>query len=86
MTTLSSLRKSPCLAACDLGKELTSNRARFIAKGDAIASLDCDEEYWENSNWTIGETYSRRDITCDLVDLSVPVKEITGVARASREA
>lgn len=56
-------------------------RSRFTAKGDAVASLDCEENYWENANWTIGEIYSRRDVTCDLVDFSVPVKEIEGIAR-----
>ncbi|EEY22312.1 conserved hypothetical protein [Verticillium alfalfae VaMs.102] len=52
----------------------------ITAKGGESVKLDCEETYTENSNWTIGEIYSQRDITCGIVDLTVPVKEISAVA------
>ncbi|KAF6824742.1 hypothetical protein CPLU01_10691 [Colletotrichum plurivorum] len=54
--------------------------ARYTAKGGAVADLTCEETYWENSNWTMGELYSQRTITCDIITLPVPVKEISAVA------
>ncbi|KAH6683567.1 hypothetical protein F5X68DRAFT_22816 [Plectosphaerella plurivora] len=55
--------------------------ARFTAKGDVVTQLKCEETTFENGNWTMGSSFSQRDITCELVDVVVPVKELTGIAR-----
>ncbi|KAK1984669.1 hypothetical protein LZ30DRAFT_585653 [Colletotrichum cereale] len=54
--------------------------ARYTAKGDAIANLTCEETSWQNANWTLGQTYSQRNIKCDIITLPTPIKEISGVA------
>jgi hypothetical protein len=55
--------------------------ARFTAKGDVKAQLRCEETKFENGNWTMGNVASQRDIKCEITDLVVPVKELTGIAR-----
>lgn len=52
----------------------------FGATGAANLTLDCSETFWQNPNWTIGEIYNRRDITCALGDHVVKPYEMTAIA------
>ncbi|KZL63809.1 hypothetical protein CI238_12440 [Colletotrichum incanum] len=54
--------------------------ARYTAKGDAVADLKCEETFWQNGNWTLGQIYSQRNIKCGIITLPTPVKEIFAVA------
>ncbi|KAM0271638.1 hypothetical protein ACHAQH_009026 [Verticillium albo-atrum] len=54
--------------------------SRITAKGGQDVELDCEETYTENKNWTVGEIYSQRDVKCGMLDLTVPVEEISAVA------
>lgn len=56
------------------------HRARYTAKGGAIADLQCEETNWQNPNWTVGEIYSQRDVKCGIITLPTPIKEISAVA------
>ncbi|RYP32127.1 hypothetical protein DL768_011149 [Monosporascus sp. mg162] len=37
------------------------------AYGSLNLTLDCKDEKWENPDWQMGEIYSSRTVTCDLV-------------------
>ncbi|KAK0742246.1 hypothetical protein B0T21DRAFT_282089 [Apiosordaria backusii] len=52
----------------------------FTAKGSANFTLGCDEEFYQNANWTIGQIYSSRTITCGKVDSVVVPYEISAIA------
>jgi len=54
--------------------------ARFTAWGDAVANLTCEETSWQNSNWTLGQIYSKRNIKCGIITLPTPVKAIAAIA------
>ncbi|KAK1673542.1 hypothetical protein BDP55DRAFT_218669 [Colletotrichum godetiae] len=54
--------------------------ARYTAKGGAVADLQCEETFWQNDNWTIGQIYSTRNINCGIITLPTPIKEISAVA------
>ncbi|EXF83874.1 hypothetical protein COL5a_001716 [Colletotrichum fioriniae] len=54
--------------------------ARYTAKGGAVADLQCEETFWQNDNWTIGQIYSTRNIDCGIITLPTPIKEISAVA------
>ncbi|KAB5550811.1 hypothetical protein GE09DRAFT_965359 [Coniochaeta sp. 2T2.1] len=43
-------------------------------------SLDCTDTTWVNSNWTMGEIYSDRQVKCALVSLDVAPTTMTAVA------
>ncbi|KAK4179163.1 hypothetical protein QBC36DRAFT_343964 [Triangularia setosa] len=52
----------------------------FTAKGSANFTLGCNEESYQNANWTIGQIYSSRTVTCGKVDSVVTPYEISAVA------
>ncbi|KAK3370516.1 hypothetical protein B0H63DRAFT_454681 [Podospora didyma] len=53
---------------------------RIKASGSAIIPLDCTERLYQNANWTLGQIYSTRDITCKPVTLPIVPTEISAVA------
>ncbi|KAI1735389.1 hypothetical protein F4680DRAFT_453076 [Xylaria scruposa] len=52
----------------------------FHAYGTVDLDLDCQETYWQNPNWTIGQIYSDRDISCAPVTLPLKPHDKTAVA------
>ncbi|KAK4656513.1 hypothetical protein QC762_204930 [Podospora pseudocomata] len=52
----------------------------FTAKGSANVTLGCTEDFYQNANWTMGDIYSRRTITCGKVDSAVVPYEISAIA------
>ncbi|KAK4201966.1 hypothetical protein QBC40DRAFT_277171 [Triangularia verruculosa] len=52
----------------------------FTAKGSANFTLECNQEFYQNANWTIGQIYSSRTITCGNVDSAVVPYEISAIA------
>ncbi|KUI73772.1 hypothetical protein VM1G_09169 [Cytospora mali] len=52
----------------------------FAASGQVNLTLDCTDTTWENSNWTIGQIYSDREIDCMPVTVDVEPYLITAVA------
>ncbi|KAK0666864.1 hypothetical protein QBC41DRAFT_325062 [Cercophora samala] len=52
----------------------------FTAKGSANLTLGCSEDFYQNANWTMGEIYSRRTVTCGKVDAVVVPYEISAIA------
>ena len=46
--------------------------ARFNAWGSANLTLECTDETTTNSNWTLGEIYSDREVKC--TPLTIPLK------------
>ncbi|KAH9886144.1 hypothetical protein F4778DRAFT_759142 [Xylariomycetidae sp. FL2044] len=52
----------------------------FHAYGTANLTLSCTVETVNNPDWQIGEIYSSRTVTCDLVTVPVKPYQITAVA------
>ncbi|KAF3765651.1 hypothetical protein M406DRAFT_356003 [Cryphonectria parasitica EP155] len=52
----------------------------FTAYGKINLTLDCTETTYQNENWTIGQIYSDREVTCAPVSLHLEPYEMTGVA------
>lgn len=50
--------------------------ARFVAEGGVKLNLNCKDREWQNPDWEMGQIYSSRTVTCDLVDAEAPVTEI----------
>ena len=55
--------------------------ARFEAKGGVDLDLNCKDTTWENPDWELGQIYSSRTVTCNLVDAQAPIDEMSGVMR-----
>jgi hypothetical protein len=43
-------------------------------------TLDCTDSTYQNSNWTLGQIYSDREINCDPVTVPVRPYEMRAVA------
>lgn len=54
--------------------------SRFEAEGGVKLDLDCEEEFWQNPDWDMGEFYSTRTVTCNFVTVPAPIEEVRGVA------
>ncbi|KAI0503103.1 hypothetical protein F5B22DRAFT_574250 [Xylaria bambusicola] len=52
----------------------------FAGYGTANLTLDCKETYYQNPNWTLGQIYSVRDISCQPVTLPLTPHSKTAVA------
>ncbi|KAK5635992.1 hypothetical protein RRF57_011704 [Xylaria bambusicola] len=52
----------------------------FTAYGTVNLTLDCQQTYWQNPNWTLGEIYSDREISCNPVTLPLTPYSKTAVA------
>lgn len=52
----------------------------FSASGQVNLTLDCNETSWQNTNWTLGQIYSTRNIDCDPVTLDLKPSQISAVA------
>lgn len=55
-------------------------RTRFSGAGSVNLTLDCVETQYQNPNWTVGQIYSDREITCQPVTTLVQPYEMTAVA------
>lgn len=56
------------------------SRVTFSAYGTANLTLDCKTTNYQNPNWTMGQTYSNRDITCAPVTLPLKPHDKTAIA------
>lgn len=54
--------------------------SRFWAEGGAVLDLNCHETQYQNPNWTMGQIYSDRVITCDKLSQPVPIKSLRAAA------
>ncbi|OAQ97870.1 hypothetical protein LLEC1_05962 [Akanthomyces lecanii] len=54
--------------------------SRFWAEGSAVLDLRCDETMYQNPNWTMGQIYSNRVITCDKLTQPVPITSLRAAA------
>ncbi|QUC15991.1 uncharacterized protein UV8b_00232 [Ustilaginoidea virens] len=54
--------------------------SRFWAQGAANLTLKCDDKTWTNPDWKMGQIYSSRTVSCDLVDATVPITSKQAVA------
>lgn len=52
----------------------------IFAKGNATVTLDCTDTSYQNTNWTLGQIYSNRQIDCQTVTLPVAPSEFSAVA------
>ncbi len=57
-----------------------SDRITFTGRGEVNLTLDCQETNYQNPNWTMGQIYSSRLITCAPVDTKVVPVELSAVA------
>ncbi|KAK3994808.1 hypothetical protein QBC44DRAFT_40624 [Cladorrhinum sp. PSN332] len=62
---------------CDLDQQYPIT---FTGYGAVNLTLDCDQTFYQNPNWTIGEIYSRRDITCQKVDTVMEPYQMEAIA------
>lgn len=53
--------------------------SRFTAIGGVKLNLTCDDTTWQNPNWTTGQIYSSRTITCGKVTVPAPIEEMSAV-------
>ncbi|KAF3069336.1 hypothetical protein TsFJ059_007844 [Trichoderma semiorbis] len=53
--------------------------SRFTAIGGVNLNLTCDDTTWQNPNWTVGQIYSTRTVTCGKVTLPAPIEEMSAV-------
>ncbi|KAI0126791.1 hypothetical protein BJ170DRAFT_684372 [Xylariales sp. AK1849] len=54
--------------------------ATFSGYGQVNLTLACTDTTWQNSNWTMGQIYSDRTVTCDKVTVPVKPYKMTAVA------
>ncbi|KAJ6788804.1 hypothetical protein PWT90_02807 [Aphanocladium album] len=54
--------------------------SRFWAEGSAKLDLQCEESKYQNPNWTMGQIYSDRRITCDKLTTTVPITSLRAAA------
>lgn len=54
--------------------------SRFWAEGSAVLDLRCDETTYQNPNWTMGQIYSNRVVTCDKLSQPVPITSLRAAA------
>ncbi|KFG78811.1 hypothetical protein MANI_007455 [Metarhizium anisopliae] len=54
--------------------------SRFWAQGGSKLDLTCTDETWQNDNWTIGQIYSSRTISCNHINAPVPIEAMQAVA------
>ena len=52
----------------------------FGAVGNTTLDLQCTDETWQNPDWSSGQIYSSRTVTCDKVTTTVTPSEITAIA------
>ncbi|KAH8168577.1 alternaria alternata allergen 1 domain-containing protein [Sarocladium implicatum] len=52
---------------------------RFWTEGGVKLKLDCADKTWKNTDWKIGQTYSRRTVTCKKVTVKAPIEKISAV-------
>jgi hypothetical protein len=57
-----------------------SDRITFTGRGEVNLTLDCQETNYQNPNWTMGQIYSSRLITCAPVETKVLPVELSAVA------
>ncbi|KAL7937330.1 hypothetical protein V8C35DRAFT_292237 [Trichoderma chlorosporum] len=53
--------------------------SRFTAIGGVDLNLTCDDVFWQNPNWTAGQIYSTRTITCGKVTVPALIEEMSAV-------
>lgn len=54
--------------------------ARFNAYGTTQVPQECKDVTETNPDWQMGQIYSSRTVTCDVVDLTIKPYEMTAVA------
>ncbi|KAK4168994.1 hypothetical protein QBC43DRAFT_83964 [Cladorrhinum sp. PSN259] len=62
---------------CDLDQQYP---IFFTGYGAVNLTLSCDQTFYQNPNWTIGEIYSRRDVTCQKVDTEMKPYQMEAIA------
>lgn len=70
-----------CLRRTSVSK-LTCNRSSitFNAHGQVNLTLDCTDTTWQNTNWTLGQFYSTRNVNCAPVTIDLKPSQISAVA------
>ncbi|KAL7912645.1 hypothetical protein GGI35DRAFT_258200 [Trichoderma velutinum] len=53
--------------------------SRFTAIGGVTLNLTCDDTTWQNPNWTAGQIYSTRTVTCGKVTVPASIEEMSAV-------
>ncbi|KAL7944262.1 hypothetical protein V8C42DRAFT_326322 [Trichoderma barbatum] len=53
--------------------------SRFTAIGGVDLKLKCEDTTWKNPNWTAGQIYSQRLITCLKATVPAPIEEMSAV-------
>ncbi|KAJ0125269.1 hypothetical protein J7T55_006614 [Diaporthe amygdali] len=52
----------------------------FFATGQVNLTLDCTDTTWQNTNWTMGQFYSTRNVDCAPVTVDLKPSQISAVA------
>lgn len=52
----------------------------YGATGTVNLALTCNETFWQNPDWTVGQIYSTRGIICDPVTLPLVPSAMTAIA------
>lgn len=55
-------------------------RITFTGRGDVNLTLACNDVTWKNPDWEMGQIYSSRTVTCELVDSEIKPTEMSAVA------
>lgn len=59
----------------------TEEEALFEAEGGIDLDLTCEENKWQNPDWSQGQIYSTRNVDCNFVDAETPITTIRAVRR-----
>ncbi|KAK4222515.1 hypothetical protein QBC38DRAFT_489727 [Podospora fimiseda] len=63
---------------CDLDRQYP---IVFSGSGGVNLTLECEESNWVNPNWTIGQTYSQRNVDCEQVgEVQIGLSELSAVS------
>ncbi|OAA33574.1 hypothetical protein AAL_01039 [Moelleriella libera RCEF 2490] len=54
--------------------------SQFWGEGGAKLKLDCKDETWKNPNWTVGQIYTSRTVTCNHIDAPIPIDSMRAIA------
>ena len=47
-------------------------RSQYLASATTKLDLKCQENVYENPNWTSGQIYSSRTVSCEPLSVTVP--------------